>query len=63
MSDEERLALAARVRDACIAAALAGHEEAAIAGLCSEGALEAAISAIQMLDLEGVIDTAAPKDP
>jgi len=63
MNDEERLALAARVRDACIAAALAGHEEAAIAGLCSEGALEAAISAIQMLDLESVMDTAPPGDP
>ena len=63
MNDEERLALAARVRDACIAAALAGHEEAAIAGLCSEGALEAAISAIQMLDLENVMDTAPPGDP
>ncbi|GAA5177028.1 MULTISPECIES: hypothetical protein [Halomonadaceae] len=62
MKDAERLALAARVRDACVAAALAGHEEAAIAGLCSEGALEAAISAIQMLDLENLIDSAPPGD-
>lgn len=60
MNDTERLALAARVRDACVAAAVAGHEEAAIAGLCSEGALEAAISAIQMLDLERVVDSAPP---
>ena len=37
MKDAERLALAARVRDACVAAALAGHEEAAIAGKAKPG--------------------------
>lgn len=55
MNDDEQRALAARVRDACAAAAQAGYEDASIAGLCAEGALEAAISAIQNLDLNAVL--------
>lgn len=49
------LQLARRVRDACIQAAKDGYERAAISGLCEEGALEAAISAIHMLDLDEVL--------
>lgn len=51
---EERLAVA--VQAACIEAALAGYERAAISGLCHEGAWEAAISAIRMLDLPAVLE-------
>lgn len=47
--------LAEAVKDACIRAALEGYEDAAMRGLCPEGALEAAISAIRMLDLETVL--------
>jgi hypothetical protein len=47
--------LAEAVRDACVQAALAGYEQAAFDGLCHEGAWENAISAIQRLDLEAVI--------
>ncbi len=43
--------LADTVRAACIAAALDGYEMAAISGLCPAGAWEAAISAMQRLDL------------
>lgn len=50
---ERRLAEA--VRDACVQAALAGYEQAAFDGLCHEGAWENAISAIQRMDLEAVI--------
>jgi hypothetical protein len=56
MNDNERLTLAARVREACIEAALAGYEDAAMSGLCGEGALEVAISAMRRLDLAAVLD-------
>jgi len=52
-SEERRIAEMAR--EACIRAALAGYENAAMSGLCHEGAWEAAISAIRMLDLENII--------
>ncbi len=44
-------ALAEVAKEACIQAALMGYENASISGLCREGAWEAAISAIRMLDL------------
>lgn len=54
-SHEERLALAQMVRQACLKAARRGYENAAVAGLCGEGALEAALGAIQELDLETIV--------
>ena len=51
---DDRLALAAKVREACIEAALEGYENAAIAGLCGEGALEVAISAMRQVDLHAL---------
>jgi hypothetical protein len=42
------------VRQACIEAALAAYEDAGIAGLCAEGRWEAAISAMQALDIKRV---------
>ena len=47
--------LADVVRKACIRAALEGYEHAAMSGLCHEGAWEAAISAMEMLDLDAVL--------
>lgn len=47
--------LADLVRQACIRAALEGYEHAATSGLCHEGAWEAAISAMKMLDLNAVL--------
>lgn len=44
---------AARVRDACIEAALAAYEDAGIRGLCHEGRFEAAISALRALPVDG----------
>lgn len=55
MTDSERLELAERVREACIQAAVAGYEDAAISGLCDEGAQEAAISAIRRLELRDIL--------
>jgi hypothetical protein len=51
-------ALAETVRKACLQAALAGYEDAAANGLCAEGAWEAAVSAIQNLRLEQLVQTA-----
>jgi len=48
------------VREACINAAKEGFMDASISGLCNEGAVEAAVSAIQNLDLSKVL--AAKKD-
>ena len=52
MTDDEAEALAECVRAACIEAARQGYEDAAMAGLCGEGALEAALGAIERLDLD-----------
>lgn len=52
---DRSIALAKIVRDACIEAALQAHADAAISGLCHEGSWEAAISSIQMLDLETLL--------
>lgn len=49
------------VRQACIAAALAAYEDAGVLGLCAEGRWEAAISAMQSLDLRSL--TAAGELP
>jgi hypothetical protein len=41
-------------RQACIAAALAAYEDAGVLGLCAEGRWEAAVSAMQSLDLQHI---------
>lgn len=43
-----------RVRAGCLAAAIEGYEDARLAGLCHEGAWEAAIGAIQRLDADSL---------
>lgn len=57
MTDEDtlRLELARAVRDACVQAALEGCEDARMAGLCWEGAWEAAIGAVQALDVGQIV--------
>ena len=47
--------LAEAVREACIAAALEGYENAGLSGLCHEGRWECAISAMRIVDLEAVL--------
>ncbi|MGH8280773.1 MAG: acetyltransferase [Gammaproteobacteria bacterium] len=49
------LALAEAVRLACLQAAREGYESAAMNGLCHEGAVEASLDAIRMLDLNAVV--------
>lgn len=57
ISLEERRRIAEAVRAACIAAAQQSYEQAAASGLCGEGAFEAAVGAIRMVDLNKIIDT------
>lgn len=64
--DELSLRQMKAVRDACLEAAREGYEQAAMAGLCHEGAVEASLDAIRMLDLAAVLaelDGAGPKKP
>ena len=56
-------ALAEAVRQACIEAALAAYEDAGIAGLCAEGRWEAAIGAMQSLNLRAVVPDRAQQLP
>jgi len=55
MTAEEQQ-LAEKVKEACIQAAKEGFKDASMSGLCTEGAIEAAISSIQLLDLEKVLE-------
>lgn len=43
--------IADKIREACIQAAKEGFQDASISGLCRDGAMEAAVSAMQRLDL------------
>jgi hypothetical protein len=61
MIKTDPLQLASSVRVACLRAALEGYEQAQIAGLCQEGAWEAAVDAMRMLDLKELLET--PPDP
>jgi hypothetical protein len=45
---------ATEIRAACLLAATTAYEDAGIQGLCQEGRWEAAVSAIQMIDLRGL---------
>lgn len=56
-ADEEGLrVLAERVRGACLEAARRGYQEAAMSGLCCEGAWEAALGAVEMLDVAALVE-------
>lgn len=53
-------ALAKTIQNTCIKEAKSGFRDASIRGLCSEGAMEAAISAIQMIDVEKIVRDFVP---
>jgi hypothetical protein len=58
----DQMALAERVRHLLVHTALGAYEDAAMRGLCSEGAWEAAISALRQVDLSGLlIPSAVPQ--
>jgi len=55
MSPDEAGELAEAVRKACLQAARRGYEEASASGLCHEGAVEASLGAVSMLDLKPLL--------
>lgn len=55
IDDSAKLIIAEKIRDACIEAAGNGFRDAKMSGLCNDGAIEAAVGAIQSLDLEKII--------
>jgi len=52
---EDRQRLAEAVRAACLKAAKEGYEQASASGLCHEGAVEASLGAVGMLDLKALL--------
>jgi len=56
----EKRRLVETVRQACLKAAREGYEQAAMSGLCHEGAVEASLDAIRMLDAEALARGAEP---
>lgn len=59
---DSRRQLAELVRQACIQAAREGFTEASMSGLCTEGAMEAAVGAIQSLDLDKLTEGSNPEE-
>lgn len=55
MTEQQQRQLAEQVREACARAALDAFHQAAISGLCFEGAVECAVGAIRGLDLEDLL--------
>ncbi len=49
-------ALAERIRAACLKALLEAHEDAGVQGLCAEGRWEAAVSALERLDVSELVE-------
>ena len=56
MSEKEKTELAEQVREECIKAARQGFRDASMSGLCSEGAMEAAISAMQKINVRKIAE-------
>lgn len=50
--------MAAKVRDACLQAALEACEDAGISGLCAEGRWEIAVQAIRTLNVQELLTRA-----
>lgn len=62
MTKDEHYRIALAVKQACIEAARQGFEDAAISGLCGEGAIEAGISAIEMVDIDRLVAKSIQED-
>ncbi len=54
MTEQQARQWAEATRTACKEAAQTAFEEASMLGLCQEGAIEAALSAIEMVDVNGI---------
>ena len=58
--EPETQPMAERVRADLIRAALAAYEDAALRGLCAEGAWEAAVGAMRQLELSSATEQQSP---
>jgi hypothetical protein len=54
--DSDRQSIAERVRQELVRAALTAYEDAALRGLCCEGAWEVAVAAMRRADLSPILD-------
>lgn len=63
MTDSKLEHIAAKIRDACLKAAVQAYEDAGIQGLCAEGRWEAAVSAMQSVDVTELLDKAEAPPP
>ncbi|MDT8306188.1 MAG: acetyltransferase [Anaerolineae bacterium] len=65
MDEKQQLAeaVAVAVRDTCFQLATRRYEDAAMSGLCHEGALEVALDAIRSLDVRPIVATIAADNP
>jgi hypothetical protein len=54
--DSDRQSIAERVRQELVRAALTAYEDAALRGLCCEGAWEVAVAAMRREDLSPILD-------
>lgn len=61
-SASEAIRLAEQVRAACIDAAKRAFDDAAISGLCHDGAVECAIGAIGAIDLDRLVESWQARD-
>ncbi len=53
--------IAERIRRACLEAFRRAYDDAGMAGLCEDGRIEAALSAVRELDLEAIAAGDAPE--
>lgn len=58
--DIEAKRLAERIRAACLKALIEAHEDAGVQGLCAEGRWEAAVSALERLDVSDLVEPPKP---
>lgn len=63
MTDTTLEQIAAKIRDACLKAALQAYEDAGVQGLCAEGRWEAAVSAMQSVDVTELLDESKAPPP
>ncbi len=60
--NSKQLVIAKSVQEACIRVAREGFRDASMRGLCTEGAIEAAIGAMQSVDVEAIVAEAIQAD-
>lgn len=61
--DSQTHQAATEVHQACIAAALEAYESAKMSGLCDEGAWEAAVGAMRMIDVDAILNRPSQERP